>query len=669
MWAVTVVSLLTVTVLLPGFHFDMSAPHWWRVALTLPVEFALMVVLLRPFLVLATLPLNSITLGLPTLFFNGILLYLAALIEPAFHIDNLLYAFVGLALLTVINTAVSGWLRIDDLFPFFQTVLRVLGRRFGMKPDPEVKRGLLILQIDGLSWRSLTRARRRGRMPTVSALLGLGTHWLYRWHAGVPSNTPVVQSGLFYGSRLNAPGYRWFDRREKKVRSAANPADLRICEANAARHGGSPLLAGGSCINSLLGGGAAKRLMTLSAVRDPENDRSGGERADFSLFWLSPYTYTTAVLATVWDFISALIWQTLTRLSRRRRYIPRGFKHAATRAIATAFLRETSSFWVEQDIVRGVPIIYSNFVGYDEVAHHAGPDSGEALGVLAAYDRKLQRVRRLLRRGAPIAYDVVLLSDHGQSSSLPFHGLYGNSLEDLVGELARRRVPARRRPMAELAYVAALLEDLKDAPPVGRGRWLAVRGQLTLERLRKPVDEPNAGDPQPEVEVCVSGCLAHLYCKEADRRLRLEEIRSLFPGLVEGLASHPGIGFVMVLDDAGNPVCIGGSGLHNLGTGEVFGDSDPLAPYGDPGIWTGELARLARGEDSGDLIVNGSMLSRRRVVTFENQIGSHGGMGGPQNEAFAVLPTTWRTERRDLRSPEDMYAHLLARGHRKENRR
>lgn len=669
MWAVTVVSLLLVTLLLPGFSIDTSQPHWWRVVITLPIELALMVVLLRPLLVLATLPLNAVTLGLPTLFYNGILLYLVALIEPAFHIDNLLYAFVGLALLTVINTQVSGWLRIDDLYPFFQTIMRVLGRRFGMRPDPEVERGLLIIQIDGLSWRSLSRARRRGRMPTVSALLGLGTHWLYRWHAGVPSNTPVVQSGLFYGTRENAPGYRWYDRREKVVRSAANPADLRVCEANAAARGGEPLLEGGSCINSLLGGGAAKRLMTLSAVGEPGADRRGGARADFSLFWLSPYTYTTAVLSTAWDFVSALIWQTLTRFSRRGRHIPRGVRHAATRAVATALLRETAMFWVEQDVTRGVPLIYTNFVGYDEVAHSAGPDSGEALGVLLAFDRKLQRLRRLARRAAPIEYDVVLLSDHGQSSSLPFHGLYGTTLEDLVGELALRRVPERRRPMSELAYVAALLEDLKEAHPFGKGRWLAVRGQLTLERLRTPSEEPASGDPGPEIEVCVSGCLAHLYCKEAARRLRLEEIRSLFPGLVEGLASHRGIGFVVALDEQGDPICIGGAGLRNLETGEVRGDDDPLAPYGDPLMWSRELARLARGEDSGDLIVNGSMLSRRRVVSFESQIGTHGGMGGPQNEAFAILPTSWRTDRRDLRSPEALYAHLLSRGRRPANPR
>ena len=669
MWAVTVVSLLLATILLPGFHFDTTVPHWWTVALTLPLEFALLITLLRPLLVLATLPLNSITLGLPTLFFNGILLYLAALMHRAFHIDNLLYAFVGLALLTIINNTFSGWLGIDEVYPFFQTILRRLGRRYGMKPAPGVERGLLIMQIDGLSWRSLMRARRRGRMPTMSALLGLDTHWLYRWHAGVPSNTPVVQSGLFYGSRINAPGYRWYDREHKIVRSAGNPADLRICERNAAEHGGEPLLAGGSCINSLLGGGADKRLMTLSAVRDPDQARTGGEQADFSLFWLSPHTYSTAVLATAWDFIAALVWQTWSRFSRSRRHAPRGFRHAATRAIATALLRETSAFWIEQDIARGVPVIYSNFVGYDEVAHSAGPDSNEALGVLTAYDRKLQRIRRLLKRGAPIAYDVVLLSDHGQSSSLPFHRLYGISLEDLVGELARRRVPPRRRPLDELAYVAALLEEMKEAPPAGGGRWLAMRGQLTLERLRNPSRESADGEPAQEVEVCVSGCLAHLYCKEAGRRLRLEEVRSLVPGLVEGLASHPGIGFVIALDENDRPLCIGGGGVRNLATGELVGERDPLAPFGDPQRWSVELTRLAEGADSGDLIINGSMLSRRRVVSFEDQIGTHGGMGGPQNEAFVVLPTSWNTDRRDLRSPEALHAHLAARGNRDANPR
>ena len=661
-WGVAAAVLLLVTFLLPGFRFDTTQPHWWLTALTLPVEFALLMLLLRPLLVLATLPLNAATLGAPTLFFNGILLYLAAVLEPAFHIDNLPLAFVGLFLMTVINTSVISRLGIDEGYPFFSTILRRIGRRVGMKPRPGVARGLLILQVDGLSWRSLMRAHRRGRMPALSAMLGLRTHWLYRWQCGVPSNTPAVQSGLFYGSRRNQPGYRWYDRAERRERSASTAADLRECERVAAESGGVPLLAGGSCINSLLTGGAAKCLMTVSAMRDSERKRGEGEQADVSLFWLSPYAYTTAVLATAWDFLAGMFWQGWSRLRRRRLRGPRGVKPILQRAMATALLREAAFFFIEQDVVRGVPVIYSNFVGYDEVAHHAGPEASETLATLTAFDRKLQRLRRLIRRSSPIPYEIVILSDHGQSPCVPFERLYGATLEEMILELAGRGGPARPRPINDIAAVAVMLEALRGTPLPGAS-WLSMQSRATLDRLADERAAALAGEAEPaEISVRVSGSLAHVYCRASSRVLRLDEVRSLYSGLVEGLASHPGVGFVLARGDRGEPLVIGREGMRNLATGEVRGERDPLAPYGDVRIWTAELTRLAAGEDSGDLIVNGALLRRRSVVTFEDQVGTHGGLGGPQNDPFAILPTDWRTAREDLRSPEALYAHLRARG-------
>ena len=133
MWVVNVASLALVTLFLPGFWLDRTVENWWVVALILPIEFALLVTFIRPILVLATLPLNAATLGAPTLFFNGILLYLSSLLNPAFKIGNLLDAFIGLAIVTVINTVVTGWLGIDENYQFFTTILKKVGLRYG--PD------------------------------------------------------------------------------------------------------------------------------------------------------------------------------------------------------------------------------------------------------------------------------------------------------------------------------------------------------------------------------------------------------------------------------------------------------------------------------------------------------------------------------------------------------
>jgi len=658
-WVVNAGSLALVTLILPGIWFDTALPHWWRAPLLLPIYFALLMLTVRPLLVLAVLPLNAWTQGLPTLFINAGLLYLMAWLEPAFHIDGPWHAFLGVALITVVNTSLTSWLGIDEVYPLFQTLLRRVGLRYGPRARPGQSRGLLILQIDGLSWRSLMRAVRRGRMPAVSALLGLGSHRLYRWQSGLPSNTPAVQGGLFYGTRSGVPGYRWYDRARDRVMVASSPADLRDAEAAVAA-GATALLAGGSCINSMFGGGAAKRLMTLSAVREGGEHKQPGERADFSLFWLNPYAYTTAVMATIWDFGTALFWHVASRFNRRKRLISRNLRTAAMRAVGNAFLRETGFYWLEQDVARGVPVIYSNFVGYDEVAHHAGPDAGEARSTLTAFDRKLQRLRRQIMRNAPTAYDLVLLSDHGQSESVPFSRLYGKRLDDLVRELAGRVIAVSPPVEPEAAYVGGLLEEMR-LSELEQHTWLKARGQRTLERMRRRQEAapPPDADAETSLIVCVSGGLAHIYRKGSPRPLHLEEVRSLYPGLVEGLASHPGIGFVLARDPDGSPLMIGGDGVRNLATGELRGDTDPLTPYWDTELWSRELARLVDGDMSGDLIVNGALRDRQRVVVFEEQVGSHGGLGGPQTYPFILLPAAYGTVRADLQSPEALHAHLL----------
>ncbi|MBK7702835.1 MAG: alkaline phosphatase family protein [bacterium] len=644
---------------MPGIWIDTGVRWWWLTAAMLPVEFGLLLLLLRPLLVLATLPLNVATLGLPTLLFNGFILYLTAATSRVVNIDNLGYAFLGLVVMTTVNGAVIGWLGIDDVYPFFQTILRRVGRRYGPRARPGQVRGLLILQVDGLSWRSCVRALRRGRMPTVAGLRALGTHRLHRWHCGVPSNTPAVQSGLFYGTRARLPGYRWYDRHQRRVLVASRAEDLRAAEAGCAHDAG--LLAGGSCINSLLSGGAAKRLLTLSALREPDDHRRPGERADFSLFWLSPFAYTSAVSSALWDFLTALSWNAQARFHPRKRIVRRSFRQAAMRAVGNAFLREISFFWLAQDVVRGVPVIYSNFVGYDEVAHHAGPDAGEALATLTGFDRKLQKLRRLVRDAAPIDYDVVVLADHGQSPSLPLRAHSGETLEALVARLAGRVRSVLPPRDSEAAYLGALLAELRDEGP-DRRSWLAFQSRLTLERLRDEESDHEAGaGAESSLIVCVSGGLAHIYREGAQRPLRLAEISSLYPGLVEGLASHAGIGFVLARGDDGEALMIGRDGVRNLDSGELRGESDPLAPYWDEELWTGELSALLSHPHAGDLIVNGALLPDRRVVVFEEQLGSHGGLGGPQTDPFILLPAAWGTAHADLRSPEALYAHLKAR--------
>ena len=55
-WLVYVLALLLATSIFPGLYFDTTSRTWWVVALSVPVEFAALMILLRPLMLFLTLP-------------------------------------------------------------------------------------------------------------------------------------------------------------------------------------------------------------------------------------------------------------------------------------------------------------------------------------------------------------------------------------------------------------------------------------------------------------------------------------------------------------------------------------------------------------------------------------------------------------------------------------
>ena len=110
------------------------------------------------------------------------------------------------------------------------------------------------------------------------------------------------------------------------------------------------------------------------------------------------------------------------------------------------------------------------------------------------------------------------------------------------------------------------------------------------------------------------------------------------PALLRTLANHPGIGFLLVRSERHGPVVLGAGGAeHRLDTGEIIGDATrwrPSArarrtPYGAP----------TASRTCADIMVNSMYDPETGAVhAFEEQIGSHGGLGGEQNQPFLLSP-------------------------------
>ena len=74
-------------------------------------------------------------------------------------------------------------------------------------------------------------------------------------------------------------------------------------------------------------------------------------------------------------------------------------------------------------------------------------------------------------------------------------------------------------------------------------------------RDEEPGHEP--GDPIPELSVMASGCLGLINFPREPGRMTIERLDDLHPALIEGLAAHPGIGFVLIDSEEHGAMAIG----------------------------------------------------------------------------------------------------------------
>ncbi len=107
------------------------------------------------------------------------------------------------------------------------------------------------------------------------------------------------------------------------------------------------------------------------------------------------------------------------------------------------FLTRTIALFLGTVIRELAPSIYVTWPGYDEVAHHSGPWTSDAFGEIKRYDRVIARVRRVIKEKAPRPYDLILLSDHGQSFGPTFKMRYGVSIKECKARVVAVRWATR----------------------------------------------------------------------------------------------------------------------------------------------------------------------------------------------------------------------------------
>jgi hypothetical protein len=578
--------------------------------------------------------------------------YLAVTVDPGVTLHGGPQAALPVAIVMSSVSAFVGWIAYagsDDAY--VSEVMRVVRRR-ARRIQAAPKTGLLIIQIDGLAAPLLNWMVMSGNLPHLGGWIRDGSHSLVGWHTGVPATTPASQAGILHGGSGQIPAFRWYEKETGRVMVTNRSRDAAEIEARMST--GRGLLAdGGASISNNWSGDAPKSELVFSRAALP-NGRSRG----YVRFFSSPQGAARGLILCVAEMIKELHQ---ARRQRRRNLVPRvnrGGSYIFLRAISNVLLRDLNVSLVTDELVKGTPVIYCDFVDYDEVAHHAGPTRPESLQTLEGLDRVLGALKRIIDT-LPHSYEIVVLSDHGQSQGSTFLQRYSRTLTQVVDDL----VDTTKEPVAATGRsegwgpVNAFLTELSLRRSVAgtvtrralHGK--AVRGEIELGP--KDCEPPVAADEQ--MVVTSSGNLALIYLATTPGRVPLEEIELLHPRLIPGLAMHPGIGFVVVDSLAEGPVAIGRAGVHVLRTGRIEG-IDPLLPYGDHAA--ASMLRQAEMPHNGDIVV----ISRldeytHEVAAFEELVGCHGGIGGWQTEAVLVHPRRFAVDEPPVGS--DAVHHLL----------
>jgi hypothetical protein len=548
--------------------------------------------------------------------------------------------------LTTINTILSALLTIEDDSTWYRNVLRRRMRRRKKVVETD-EPGFLFLEFDGLAKSVLEKAIQEGRVPTLARWLETGSHRLVSWETDLSSQTSASQAGILHGNNHNIPAFRWYDRAAREIVSSSNPRILPKLEERLSD--GNGLLADdGASRGNLFSGDAPNVMNTASTVLD----RSRFHTTDFYAFFLDPYNFSRTLLLTFWDAILDM-WQ--FRKARRNNVYPisdrehRGGVYPLMRAFTTVLMRELNLYTLLGDMFSGVPSAYATFVGYDEVAHHSGVESEDAFDVLEKLDRQIARLE-IAAKEAPRPYHLVVLSDHGQTGGATFKQRYGMTLEELVKTLVSETIAIRGDVDVheDWKHVNVFLTETIQydqaalSKPLGRAlKGNTQEGQVDLGPEAKTQADATAAKefvPGSQLIVLASGNLGLVYGTQSDQRATLEEIETLLPGILDGLAQHEGIGFVLAHSKEHGPVAIGGNGRIFLEDGRLEG-KDPLTVFGPNAAR--HLRRNDGFPDAPDLYVCSFYDPQTNEgAAFEEQIGFHGGMGGPQVHPFLLYPAT-----------------------------
>ena len=602
-WFATGVALMVAAWALPGVDIK----SFWA-ALGIAAIVAALNAVIPPVLAALRLPLTLVLGFLLVLIADALILQIAAglnVTDGVFDVDNFGWALLAALVVAAVSVVLAVILGSDDMSSI--RIAQRIARRQGIIDSSDVP-GIVYLEIDGLALPVLRRAMRDGNAPTMARWLRDDTHQLVEWETDLSSQTGASQAGILLGSNEDISAFRWVEKETATLMTCSAPPDCAEIER---RNGtGIGLLTdGGASRGNLLSGEAEAVILTVSRMEEEKKSNPG-----YRGFFANGDNATRTLVLFAWEVI--LEWMAALRAIRRD-VQPRGHRggiYPLMRGALCVFVRDLIVSGVLTDIMRGRPAVYATFSSYDEVAHHSGLERADTLEALRKLDNAFAHIE-LACRYAPRPYEIVVLSDHGQTQGATFKQRNGYGLDELV---------ERSLSQGDVEGIA------------GGDEQNSMVGHALSEATGKKQKRPKNDVSDRDVVVLGSGNLGLIYLMEERRRLTLEEIEARHPQLLPALREHPHVGWLLVRSSDHGAVALGARGAHHLAEGRVEGE-DPLAAF-SPNA-PEHLLRTDGFEHVADIMV-GSFYDPDldEGCAFEELISFHGGIGGLQTRPFILHP-------------------------------
>lgn len=436
---------------------------------------------------------------------------------------------------------------------------------------------LLIISIDGLSRTAFDTAVTQKQIPFVGSLLK--KNWkLYNLYSGLPSTTPAGQMGILYGIDNLVMGFRCYLRDKKVIFNPVDPKTIPVMEKKAQTLAPHALGNIASCFaiysanaatSFSLGSVSHNRMQVLTLIKNYSKSPS---RVIFMLIQI--------IISVIVEYGEYRKVQKSTLPYKHRSFISTRLQHEL-------WIQNFFFVMAAERIKKRDPIIFVNFSGYDDISHYYGPFSRSSLLALTMIDLLIKNLFEEVRQNKD-EYEIVIISDHGQSDSLSFNLINGASLGDMI---------------------ARIYND------------------------KKIVEQSNARDgrytSETDLLILDSGNLSLITDMKSDAGLNKEEFESSYTRFCERVSQFYGVEYVLARGKKGSVVTYAGKDYL-------------LSDVRSYSIWMGNLApsewkrtvdqyeKLLANKNSVDIIIIGRILQNGKVISFEQFGGSHGGVGGNQ---------------------------------------